>query len=145
MGLLDKIKRIMTKITLTTKDTSNVYHGKSLTINNSCIIIDGNDVTPQLKNISISIEGNIEKIDVDACNYINVSGSVHTITNGSGDINCGNITGNVKTASGDIECGDVAGDINVTSGDVKVITAKGKISTVSGDITATNVYGNINF
>jgi len=135
MNIIQRIKNFMAKITITTENTSVVYNGNSITITNGKVIIDGNDVTPQLKNISISVEGNIDVLKVDACNYVRVSNTVNSLTTTSGDVTCGNVTGNVQTTSGDIECGNVGGSVETVSGDVDAKAINGKVSTVSGDIS----------
>ena len=68
------------------------------------------------KKINISIEGDVEKIDVDVCDSITVSGSVKNIKTMSGDVK---VHGDVKTMSGDVDCGNVAGDVSSMSGDIK--------------------------
>jgi hypothetical protein len=125
----------MAKITISTGNTSVVYSGNNVTITNGKVIIDGNDVTPQMKNISISIEGSIDMLNVDACNYVKVSGTVNSLTTTSGDVTCGNVAGNVDSTSGDIECQDVGGSVQTVSGDVNANVIKGRVSTTSGDIS----------
>lgn len=72
------------------------------------------------KVINIAIEGDVEKIDVDACDSITVSGSVKNIKTMSGDVEIhGDVNGDVKTMSGDVDCGNVAGDVSSMSGDIK--------------------------
>jgi hypothetical protein len=133
--IIQRIKQFMAKITISTENTSVVYTGNNVTITNGKVIIDGNDVTPQLKNISIAVEGNIDVLDVDACNFVKVSGTVNSLTTTSGDITCDNVAGNVHSTSGDIECGDVGGSVQTVSGDVDANVIKGKVSTLSGDIS----------
>lgn len=132
--ILKLLKRLMAKITISTGSFNKTYTGKNIIINNGNVIIDGVDVTPQLKNISISIEGNVDSLNVDACNYIKVSNNVNTLTTTSGDISCANVLGNLKTTSGDISCDDISGDVITVSGDVTARNINGKVSTVSGDI-----------
>jgi hypothetical protein len=37
----------------------------------------------------------------------------------TGDVTCGDVTGNVTATSGDVKCGSVGGSIRTTSGDVR--------------------------
>lgn len=84
-----------------------------VSIVNGTIFIDG-------KKINIAIEGDVEKIDVDACDSITVSGNVKNIKTMSGDVEIhGDVNGDVKTMSGDVDCGNVAGDVSSMSGDIK--------------------------
>lgn len=72
------------------------------------------------KKINISIEGDVEKIDVDVCDSITVSGDVKNINTMSGYVEVhGYVFGDVKTMSGNVDCGYVAGDVSSISGDIK--------------------------
>ena len=114
---------------------NNSYVGRSITITNGKVIIDGKDVTPDGKDINISIIGNIDDIKIDYCQKIEVKGDVGYLATMSGDIEIsGNIKGSISATSGDIECGDVSGNVNSTSGDIKCGTVGGSVSTMSGDI-----------
>ncbi len=121
----------MSSITINGKS----YVGKSVTIVNGKVIVNGNEVTPEdSKTITINVEGDIDELNVDACEKITVKGNVKNIQTSSGDIDCGNVTGGIQTSSGDIECGDVGGSIQTSSGDVKCGTVGGNVRTNSGDI-----------
>lgn len=138
--LIQRIKQFMAKITISTVSNNSsvivsVHDGHNVSIVNGRVIIDGNDVTPQMKNISISVEGSVDTLTVDACNYVKVSNTVNKLTTTSGDVTCGDVTGDVQTTSGDIECGDVNGQVKTTSGDVTAKTIKGRVVTTSGDIS----------
>lgn len=72
------------------------------------------------KKINISIEGDVEKIDVDVCDSITVSGSVKNIKTTSGDVEVeGDVDGDVQTVSGDINCGNVSGDASTVNGNIR--------------------------
>jgi len=93
--------------------------GKNITIANGRVIIDGKDVTPDSKGINITVHGNIDQLQVDACSKITVSGDAGSIKSQSGDIDiAGNVFGSVSTMSGDISCGDVGLRANTMSGDI---------------------------
>ncbi len=126
------INKIMSSITI----NGNSYSGRNVTINNGRVIIDGKDVSPDAKEITISVVGDIDALTVDYCNKISVQGNVREAKSTSGDIDiAGSVAGNVKTTSGDVEiAGLVGGDVSSTSGDVKCGNITGKVSTVSGDI-----------
>lgn len=110
------------------------YLGNSITINKNKVIVDGVDVTPDSKQIYINVENDIDKLDVDYCEKINVAGSVNSIRTTSGNVECGDVTGDIQTTSGDVECGDVGGSIQTVSGDVKCEIVHGSVKTVSGNI-----------
>lgn len=50
----------------TIRINNNSYVGNSVVITNGKIIINGKDVTPDSKEINISVEGNIDELKVDA-------------------------------------------------------------------------------
>lgn len=115
------------------------YIGKSITIKNGKVIVDGVDVTPDGKEISIVVNAEIDTLDVDNCNTIVVNGNIGKVRSGSGDITCRAITnGSVQTGSGDIESETIIGDIQTGSGDVKADTITGNVRTGSGDIKYKN-------
>lgn len=92
----------------------------SITISNGRVIVDGKDVTPDSKVITISVEGNIEKLRVDSCEKVQVTGQCGTVSTTSGDIEIeGDVSGSVSSVSGDVDCRNVGGSISTVSGDVK--------------------------
>lgn len=96
------------------------YSGNNITVINGKVIIDGNDVTPNFKNIEILVDGNIDKLSVDSCDKLMVNGNVGQIKSTSGDVEVlGNIDGDVTSTSGDIKCGNISGSVKTVSGDIK--------------------------
>lgn len=96
------------------------YSGNNIIISNGKVVINGKDVTPDSKDINIKVEGNIDKLVVDSCNKIEITGAVLDIKTQSGDIDIsGSVTGSISTMSGDIDCGNVGGSIKTMSGDIK--------------------------
>jgi len=111
------------------------YEGSTVVIKGNKVTVNGKDVTPDTKVINIMVEGNVEKVSADYCEKIVVSGSAKTVQTTSGDIQCGEVQGNIQTTSGDIECsGNVGGSIQTVSGDVKCENVTGSVKTLSGDI-----------
>ena len=107
-----------------------VINGKTMRVNGTVSIINGKVLcngkpiedldSIEEKVINISINGDVEKIDVDACDRIEVTGKVDYIKTMSGDIEVhGDVTGDVETMSGDIDCGNVGGNASTMSGDVR--------------------------
>lgn len=106
----------MSKITI----NNNGYVGTSITVTNGKIMVDGVDVTPDTKEINISVEGNIEQLKVDSCDKVSIVGRVKSISTKSGDIEVtGAVDGSISTMSGDVNCGMVAGSVSTMSGDIK--------------------------
>lgn len=110
------------------------YNGSNITIINNKVIIDGKDQTPDSKEITITVDGNISELSVDYAKEVRVTGNVDKLTTTSGDVTCNNVTNGVKTTSGDVECNDITGDVVTTSGDVKAKNISGGVKTISGDI-----------
>jgi hypothetical protein len=99
------------------------------------VIVDGKDFTPDSKQITIEVHGDIQSLKADCCETICVTGNVGSVSTQSGDIECGPVAGNVQTMSGDVECGDIGGQVSTMSGD---ITSSGHIQggskTLSGRV-----------
>lgn len=117
------------------KGNNNIVVGRDLVISNGRVIVDGKDLTPNTKEIVITIEGNVQSLSVDACSNIKVSGNVGSLQTSTGDVYCGDVQGSVSTKSGDIECGSVGGNASSMSGDIDCKSVNGNVSTMSGDIT----------
>ncbi|WP_084659725.1 hypothetical protein [Vibrio sonorensis] len=98
--------------------TTHITSGRSITVSNGKVIIDGKDVTPETKEISILIEGDVESLQADACDVIDVKGNVGKIITQSGDVRCGEVGRSVTTMSGDVFCGGVSGGVTTMSGDI---------------------------
>lgn len=112
------------------------YQGKNVTINKNVVYIDGKRVdTEDDKVINISIEGNVDTLEVDACQTVTVNGEVKSLTTISGDVKTNTVSNGINTTSGDITVnGNVNGSINTISGDVDCGNVSGGVSTLSGDI-----------
>lgn len=132
--LEDSIENIFDKVEDMVNINGKSYAGRTVILSNGKVVIDGVDVTPDAKHIDIIVEGNIDKLDVDLCDKLMIKGNVNTLTSTSADVECGDVTGNVRTVSGDIECGNIGGDVSTTSGDVKCENVTGNVKTLSGDI-----------
>lgn len=111
-----------------------IFKGNNVSICNGRVEIDGVDVTPEQKQITISVEGNVDRLEVDTCNKLNIAGACGTVRSGSGDVKCGDVTGGVQTGSGDVQCQDVHGNVTTSSGDVSAGMVSGNVRTSSGDI-----------
>jgi hypothetical protein len=110
-------------------------NGENVVIRNGKVIVDGYDRTPEGKTINIFIEGDVNKLEVDACDKIYINGNVNELDNTSGDVTVNEIRGNVSTTSGNVKCeGNCGGSVNTTSGNVKANEIKGSVKTMSGDI-----------
>lgn len=112
-------------------------NGKYITINsnnvsiiNGQVFVDGKPVNEfdsdkEEKVVNITINGNVERLEVDVCETIKITGDckrVHT-HNGSIEIG-GNVSGDVHTNMGSITCGDVSGDVHTNMGSIYTSTDK---------------------
>ena len=100
------------------KINGKVYQSNNVSIINNKVIVDGVVIDLE-KSLTVNVEGNIESLNVDACNSVTVAGTVCKL----------------KTTSGNVKCGDVAGDVNTMSGDVDAKIIHGSVETMSGDIS----------
>lgn len=101
-------------------------NGGSISVSNGRVVVDGQDVTPDEKQISIEVQGNVDRLDVDACERIIVAGTVGALSTRSGDVECGTVSGGIHTMSGSVTCnGDITGSVQTMSGDVR---ASGRIA-----------------
>jgi len=95
------------------------YANDNASVVGNKIIIDGKDVTPDAKNITIHVDGNIDNLSVDCCNKLTVNGNVGELKTLSGDVDVtGDISGNVETVSGDVEASVIHGSVKTMSGDI---------------------------
>lgn len=120
--MLKQIFRNMEKIMNTISINGNTITttgNSSIVSANGKIYVNGKDVTPDSKEITIEVHGDINKLEVDNCHSLTVSGNVGSVSTISGDVECGPITGGVKTVSGDVcSTGRIGGSVSTVSGDV---------------------------
>lgn len=92
----------------------------SIVVSNNRVIINGSDVTPDAKDIRITVTGNVESIQADVCTAVYVTGDVGSVSTMSGNADVRrDITGSVKTMSGNVSCeGSIKGAVRSMSGDV---------------------------
>ena len=116
------VKTIVSNITDSKVTINGVSYvgGNSVKIINGKVTIDGKDMTPDAKNITIQVNGDISNLDVDICDKLSVTGNVNELSTVSGDVEIGgSVGGNIKTTSGDIKCGNIGGKVTTVSGDIK--------------------------
>ena len=88
----------------------------------------------EAKTINITIEGDVERLEVDCCSSITVNGNVRKVNTGSGSITCKDIDGDAHTGSGSIHAENIIGDAKTGSGNIRANSIGGKAKTGSGDI-----------
>lgn len=95
--------------------------GRNITMRNGKVLVDGVDVTPDTKEISVVINGDVEKLEADSCLKISITGDVGSVKTLSGDVDIsGTINGYVQTMSGDVKCGgSINGSVSTMSGDIR--------------------------
>lgn len=89
------------------------YNGNNIITANGSVLVDNKRVKTDSKVIKIEIHGDCKRVDIT-----------------SGDIHCGDISGNIDTVSGNINAEIVNGNIDTVSGNVtssKNIVYKEKI------------------
>lgn len=113
--------------------------GRNITIERGQIIVDGKPIEDwndsNEKEINITIEGNVDCLQVQYAGTITVNGDTKSVKTGSGNVTVtGCVKGNINTGSGDVRCGNVEEDINTGSGDVHCGNVGGRVTTMSGDV-----------
>ncbi len=96
-----------------------VSGGRNIRIHGGRIIVDGQDVTPDTKVITVEVHGDVDRLEAEVCDSIVVHGSARDVATQSGDVTCGDVHGSVQTMSGDVRCGSVLGNVKTMSGDVR--------------------------
>ena len=105
------------------------YSGRSVTILKNKVFVDGVETTPDAKEITIKVEGNLDNLSVDCCKDLKVNSNIiSNIVTTSGDvvINKGEV-GNITTTSGDVKCKDIIGDVRTVSGDIECNAILGNV------------------
>lgn len=97
--------------------------GGTISIINGKVFADGaevKDLTPsRRKNINITIQGDVERLEVEYCNTISVTGNAKRVHTLNGDIEIkGDVDGDVHTNCGSITCGNVEGDCHTNMGNI---------------------------
>lgn len=110
------------------------FYGNNVTVKNNRVFIDGADITPNSRQININVTGNVESLDVDACDRIEIAGNVGKLISGSGNISCSDVSNGITVGSGDVTCNTITGDVRTGSGDIDCQTITGSVKTGSGDI-----------
>ena len=110
----------MNTISINGINVSGSFSGGSVVIANGKVFVDGQDVTPDSKNVRIDINGNVDKLQVDVCCKITVKGNVGDIVTQSGNVDVEeDVRGSVKTMSGDVDCNQIHGSVSTMSGNIK--------------------------
>lgn len=104
----------------------SISGGGTINITDGNILVDGkpldelnvSDVNE--KEINITIQGEVDHIDIDYCNRITVNGNVKRVKTNQGDIDItGDVDGDVHTNMGDITCGNIKGDCHTNMGNIR--------------------------
>lgn len=115
--------------------STTITCSKSVIIKNGKVWIDGKEIDTTDKVINVNITGNVDKIDIDYCNQLTVTGNCNSVNTVSGNVKIeGDVAKNVETTSGDVRTRDIGGNVKTVSGDVVASKINGSVNTVSGDI-----------
>lgn len=102
-----------------------IIGGGNITIGNGRVLVNGKPLSeidaidPDEKEINITIEGNVERLDVTYCNNIKISGYAKRVKANQGDIEIGgDVLGDVHANMGSISCGNVEGDCHANMGSI---------------------------
>lgn len=96
--------------------------GGTISIIDGKVIADGAEVkelTTRKKTVNITIQGDVERLEVEYCNTISVTGNAKRVHTLNGDIEIkGDVEGDVHTNCGSITCGNVEGDCHTNMGNI---------------------------
>lgn len=101
-----------------------IVGAKSIGIRNGNVIVDGKpldnlQLTQNDRNVNITIQGDIERLEVDVCDRLEVQGDAGRIKTNAGDVHVsGDCHGDIHANCGNITCGNVDGDIHSNMGTV---------------------------
>ncbi len=96
----------------------------TMVINGGKITVDGKplselDSVPDEKVINITIQGDVERLEIDYCDKLTVTGNAKRVKSTQGDIEIkGNVEGDVHANMGAITCGNVEGDCYANMGNI---------------------------
>lgn len=86
-----------------TININNARDGAIIGVVNGNVMMDGEAIyMADQKVVNIQIHGNVERLEVDVCHQVSITGNADDVQTQSGDVTCGNVSGSVKTMSGDI-------------------------------------------
>ncbi len=102
-----------------------VIDGGTIRITDGVVTVDGKSLNElentdaNEKTINISIEGNVERLEVDVCQTIKITGDCRRVKTNCGSIEIGgDVSGDVHTNMGSITCGNVDGDCHTNMGSI---------------------------
>ena len=98
-----------------------IKDGQTIVVHDNKIIVDGKDVTPDTKEIHITVSGRVEHLTADICNQISITGDTGSVSTQTGNIKVdGNVNSCVRTISGNVHAkGKIVGNISTVSGDIQ--------------------------
>ena len=101
-----------------------IIGGGTVTITDGKVTVNGKTVeglegSDDEKVINITIEGDVDRLEVDYCKSIKVTGNAKRVHTSYGDIEIGgDVSGDVHTNMGGITCGNVEGDCHTNMGSI---------------------------
>ena len=123
LSFLDRINPA--KVFSTSKSTIVIngvkYEGRNININDNKIVVDGKIIQTDKLEVAITVDGDLETLDVGSANSVTITGNV------TGDVKTmsapvsigGNVSGKVKTMSGNVKCGSISGNVSTMSGNIE--------------------------
>lgn len=104
--------------TVSINGTTIITNVKSIRVAGGRIIVDGQDITPDVPNIVVSVQGDIDTVTTEHGDVV-VEGSVGKIESKNGNIQCRDVQGDVTAKNGNISCGTIHGDATTKNGNIR--------------------------
>lgn len=105
------------------------YTGKNVSVINDKVFIDGVEKHPtdNPPKIYITVEGDVNSIDVGQVQEFNMTGNAGSVKTSQGDINIkGTVNGDCKTSQGNITADIIIGDCKTSQGNIKYVKEEKK-------------------
>ena len=97
-------------------------NGSTITRVDNKLIVDGQEIDlnkPQ-QIINITIDGNVENLDVPVLGTLSIQGDCKSVDVTNGSINIqGNVSGDVQTVNGSIKANSILGKCSTVNGSIK--------------------------
>lgn len=121
MGLFDRKTRVSSSSSsATVVINGRSYSGRTVEIRHNKVFVDGKEAdTEGIKNVIITVTGDLGSLHADNCEHVVVHGQVGSVKTMSGNVQCEAVAGDVETMSGNITCGAVAGGVQTMTGSIR--------------------------
>lgn len=118
--VLDQKKRKNNMATISLNGKTIKVRGSDISVINGKVYSDGELVElPEQKTINITVEGDVQTLEVDTCDQVTINGNCENVEVDTGNVRItGDVHGDVTTDTGNITCGNVGGNCETSVGNI---------------------------